>query len=477
MNRIPLGLVKIAGIVLLLVSLWALMAWYTPESFLQGNNLENLMRRTSLYGVLGVGVAFVIISGGIDLSIGSVVCFSGCLLAVLLQVSWPYAGESNVIEVDKRGTIVVSAPFEVEPNDAVWYYGGGRARNLFARVTTIEANGKTVTVTLDRPFTNDDISGNLVPLSSVVSVAGSQVSLPPETPVRSGDKVAFFHATKGQHNLSVKELAVDDGVVTVTLDREAPIDAEWHAAVQRRTAPMSVPAALVTVILAGLALGLLHGLLITRLNLQPFVVTLATLMIFRSLSRRIANDQMIGFGSDYPGLKHLGSGTWQVFGDKAMGIPWAFVVLVGVAIVAMIVLNMTVWGRHIQAVGRNEEATRFSGVNTKRTRLLAYVACSGLTALGGILFALDSGSIQPYNFGNFFELYAIAAAVLGGCTLRGGEGGIFGVIVGTALLQTLSNIILLWGIPQSLEHAVIGFVILIAVIVDELLRRFSRRRS
>jgi ribose transport system permease protein len=99
-----------------------------------------------------------------------------------------------------------------------------------------------------------------------------------------------------------------------------------------------------------------------------------------------------------------------------------------------------------------------------------------LAALGGMMFAVDANSIAPYSFGNFFELYAIAAAVLGGCSLRGGEGGIAGVIVGTALMQTLSNLIVLWKISAALELAVVGTVILLGVMADEAIKRVARRR-
>ena len=146
------------------------------------------------------------------------------------------------------------------------------------------------------------------------------------------------------------------------------------------------------------------------------------------------------------------------------------------AIVAAIFLNKTIWGRYMLALGRNEDAARYSGINTGRMTLLAYVISTLMAAIGGILFALDSNSVAPSSFGNFFELYAIAAAVLGGCSLRGGEGGILGVVVGTALMQTLYNLIVLVKISDKLEFAIIGAVILIGVIADELVKRFAARR-
>ncbi|MBT3469304.1 MAG: ABC transporter permease, partial [Opitutae bacterium] len=147
-----------------------------------------------------------------------------------------------------------------------------------------------------------------------------------------------------------------------------------------------------------------------------------------------------------------------------------------VAILAAIFLNRTIYGRYMLALGRNEEAARFSGINTDRMTIVAYIICTGLAALGGILFAIDSNSVAPSSFGNFFELYAIAAAVLGGCSLRGGEGGILGVVIGTAVMQTLYNLIVLLKISDTLEFAIIGMVILLGVIADEVIKRAVAQR-
>jgi ribose transport system permease protein len=108
--------------------------------------------------------------------------------------------------------------------------------------------------------------------------------------------------------------------------------------------------------------------------------------------------------------------------------------------------------------------------------MIAYVICTASAAAGGMLFALDSNSVSPSSFGNFFELYAIAAAVLGGCSLRGGEGTILGVIIGTAVMQILNNLILLMKISDELEFAIIGSVILLGVIGDEFVKRINARR-
>ena len=150
-------------------------------------------------------------------------------------------------------------------------------------------------------------------------------------------------------------------------------------------------------------------------------------------------------------------------------VPMPFVILIAVSIVMWVVLHRSVYGRYLFAVGRNEEAAHYSGINTNLVIGATYVLSMVLAGISGILFAFYTNSISPSNHGSFYELYGIAAAVLGGCSLRGGEGSIIGVLLGTALLQVLQNLVNLLGIPSSLNFAVMGAVILIGVTVDQVL--------
>lgn len=241
-----------------------------------------------------------------------------------------------------------------------------------------------------------------------------------------------------------------------------------------------VPALLAIAVLS-LAAGLIHGALITRLNLQPFVVTLCGLLIYRGIARWLVADKTMGYGDKrFAGLKVLVGKLSQVPGFEGLSwakhIPVAFLLMVILGIVAAIFLNKTIYGRYLLALGNNEQAARFSGINTTRMIVLAYVICAAITGFGGLLFALDYGSIQPDSFGNFYELYAIAAAVLGGCSLRGGEGSVFGIILGAALMRLLMNSISMLGIEDQLEPAVIGTVILLGVVVDVVVKRLTARR-
>ncbi len=323
---------KLWGLLVLLVTIAVVATFlsYDPGvdryTFLSGFNVENLLRRVGMFGLLSVGAAFVIVTGGIDLSIGSVVCVAGCLLPWLV-----------------RDCAVPGAP-------------------------------------------------------AVVLVVG-----------------------------------------------------------------------------ACAAIGLWQGALVVGLRLQPFVVTLCGLLLLRGLMRAFTNDQTIGFGDASAGLRWLATGRVPLAGD--FGLPAPLLVLSMVAVATAVVWQRTVWGRHLFALGRNEEAARFAGIATGRLVVLAYVACSACAGLAGCLFVLDVNSAQASSFGSFYELYAIAGAVLGGVALRGGEGAVLGVLLGAVLMQVLPNTINLLADSNRLELAVVGAVILLGAAGDEGVRRWVAWRG
>ncbi len=217
-------------------------------------------------------------------------------------------------------------------------------------------------------------------------------------------------------------------------------------------------------------LGFVHGLLITRVPLQPFIVTLCGLLIYRGLARFVANDATKGFGdgTGFNVLVNLATGN-------AGNVPAPFILMIAIAAIMWIVLHRSVYGRYIYAVGRNEEAARYSGINSKAVITSVYVVSGLLAGIAGILLAFYTNSISPSSHGNSYELYGIAAAVVGGCSLRGGEGSVIGILIGTALLQVLQNLVNMLSIPSSLNFAVIGAVILVGVIADEIVKKRSAR--
>ena len=221
------------------------------------------------------------------------------------------------------------------------------------------------------------------------------------------------------------------------------------------------PLAILAMIVAGAALGLLHGLLITQIGIQPFIVTLCGLLIYRGIARASTGDGTAGFnfGQRFETLEFLTQG-------RVWGVPNSFIAMLIIGAVMWVLLHRSVFGRYLFAVGRNEEAARFSGIPTKKVIVAAYVISGALGGLAAVYFAMYTKSVQPSSHANFYELYAIAAAVLGGCSLRGGEGSIVGVILGAMLLQVLKNLVNLLGIPSSLDFAVTGSVILLGVLAD-----------
>ena len=226
------------------------------------------------------------------------------------------------------------------------------------------------------------------------------------------------------------------------------------------------PLAIGAILLIAIAIGVFHGFLVTKMNLQSFIVTLCGLLFYRGLARYIAEDQTLGFGycTGFETLQKLTTG-------QVLGVPMPFVLLIIISFIMRVVLHRSVYGRYLFAVGRNEEAARFSGINTSLVIASSYVVSALMAGIGAILLAFYTNSISPSSHGNFYELYAIAAAVLGGCSLRGGEGSVIGIVIGAALLQVLQNLVNLLGIPSSLNFAVMGTVILIGVITDQILGR------
>lgn len=241
----------------------------------------------------------------------------------------------------------------------------------------------------------------------------------------------------------------------------------------------SSPAALSLIFLLSLAIGLVHAFLIAVVRLQPFVVTLCGLMIYRGAARWLTGDQSPGMGQ-FRELRQLA--IYRIpLGDLpwigSFELPITFLILLVVAGMAALFLNWTIYGRYLLAMGRSEQAARFTGINTRAMIFVAYTLCSLITGLAAVLFVLDTPAVQPDSYGSFYELYAIAAAVLGGCSLRGGEGSIFGVLVGAAILQLLFNSIGILGIPATLEFAIAGLVILMGAIADEAVRKLLQNRK
>jgi ribose transport system permease protein len=235
-----------------------------------------------------------------------------------------------------------------------------------------------------------------------------------------------------------------------------------------------------------LGIGLIQGLLITQLNLQPFIVTLGGMLLVRGVSQTIAQGGTLGFG-DSPFRNLADTGLFTVHGDALF--PYPLLIFILVVILAAYTLHFTVFGRYIYAIGGNRDAAEYSGIAVRKVETLTYVISAGLAGVSGICYAAYIGQMSQ-QVGIAFELYAIAAAVLGGVSLRGGEGTIVGIIIGTAIMRVINNGITMfqfpyrdanklrriWRLDTNWEFIIIGAVILIAVMLDQIVHMVQAKR-
>ena len=229
----------------------------------------------------------------------------------------------------------------------------------------------------------------------------------------------------------------------------------------------------------GITVGTMNGLLVTQLKLQPFLITLCGMFVYRGVARllggtvRRANvlEAHPEFMSSLQTLRYLVIGKDST---SELIFPAQFVLLLIFATVLGFFLHRTAYGRYWYAIGHNQLAAKYAGVHVDRERVLVYALCSTLAAFTGVLLFLDMSSVQSDNAGLGWELYAILGAVLGGCSLRGGEGTAIGMVLGAMVLPVLENLITFRGLKSDVIPAVIGLTLLFGTIVDELIRRRSR---
>ncbi|QMV44181.1 ABC transporter permease [Cohnella cholangitidis] len=222
-------------------------------------------------------------------------------------------------------------------------------------------------------------------------------------------------------------------------------------------------------LLTGALCGFVSGYAIARLGIPPFIATLAMMMIAKGLALVISGTKPIYFTDDEVFMEiSLGS----VLGDLIPGfdIPNAVLVFFLAAVIGSILLARTIVGRYNFAIGSNEEATRLSGVNVRKWKIIIYMITGVFTGLAGVLMASRLNSAQP-SLGMGYELEAIAAVVIGGTSLNGGKGTIVGTVIGALIMSVLTNGLRIMSVPQEWQTVVVGFVILLAVYADILRRR------
>ena len=234
---------------------------------------------------------------------------------------------------------------------------------------------------------------------------------------------------------------------------------------------LPVPVGILGGVLAGTLAGLVNGTVISRMKIPPFIATLGMFYIAKGLSLVISELKPIYF-NDTPAFREMTMGS--VVGNIIPGfaVPNAVFIMFGAAFIAHLILSRTILGRYTFALGSNEEATRLSGVNVASWKTAVYTLCGMFAGIGGVLMASRLNSAQP-ALGSGYELDAIAAVVIGGTSLSGGEGSILGTIIGAFLISTLTNGLRILSVPQEWQMVVTGTIVILAVFLDILRRRRS----
>ena len=242
---------------------------------------------------------------------------------------------------------------------------------------------------------------------------------------------------------------------------------------------------IIVAVTVALVVGAIQGTIITRLDLQPFIVTLGFMLLLRGVSQTIAHGGSLSLG-DAP-FRNLQNGP---FSNDNPILPWALLIFLAVGVLAAFVLHFTVFGRYLYAIGGNRAAAEYSGIPVKKLETITYMIAAGFSALAGICYAAYIGQMN-HGVGVAYELFAIAAAVLGGVSLRGGEGTIFGVVIGTSIWALIRNgfdvaqivirnasgrIVRRLTLDENWYYIVMGAVILVAIILDQIVHLMQERR-
>lgn len=232
---------------------------------------------------------------------------------------------------------------------------------------------------------------------------------------------------------------------------------------------LPVPLGVIAGLAAGAFAGLVNGLIIAKLKIPPFIATLGMLNVAKGLALVLSDLKPIYF-NDTPIFNTLAMGSLLGTLIPGFTIPNAVLILFGAAIIASLILNKTILGRYTFALGSNEEAARLSGVNVNSWKIAVYTLTGLFSGLAGVMIASRLNSAQP-ALGQGYELDAIAAAVIGGTSLSGGEGSILGTIIGAFIISTLTNGLRILSVPQEWQTVVTGGIVIVAVYLDIVRRR------
>ena len=285
----------------------------------------------------------------------------------------------------------------------------------------------------------------------------------------------FFNVTRNFAAIGIMAMGMTAVIITGGIDLSVGSVMAFVAIVAARLLEAEYPwyIAYVAGLGAGAMVGAVNGSLVAYVKLPPFVVTLGMLSIARSLAIIASENRVIyQLGPDGPIFKEIGGGQIELpwFDGGTLALSHLFVVLVVLAILTAVVLKTTAWGRYIFAIGGNEDAARLTGIPVDRIKIQAYIFCSLTAAVAALMMAGWQGSASN-GMGKTYELYVIAATVIGGANLMGGQGSVFGAFVGAALIFLIRNSLIMFGIDANWYDMFVGLFIILAVLLERIRAR------
>jgi ribose transport system permease protein len=399
--------------------------------FLSSANFSDVLRQVANVGVMSIGMTLVIITAGIDLSVGSIMGFGSVLTAILLTTAGANPAAYAALGLDAISLFVL-----VFTGLGLWSKArAGRGANSMRAASTGSIAGaapSSATVSADKAA------------NAAVAAHAANAARAARTP---------HHVPQTSTG---RPLRIALAVLVAVL-------ACAFAAHQLPT-KVSLWNVLWMVPLAGLAIGALNGVIITRGGMQPFIVTLAAMVGVMGVARLIAGQDTAVY-SIYSGtnattdIESLRALLWGV-----LPVPALFFLVI--ALIADFVLNRTVFGKYLYAIGGNEKCARISGLKVDRNKIAAYAVSGMLSALVGVLYAAQYRQGKA-DAGMGWELDAIAAVVIGGTSLMGGVGRIAGTVAGVLIFGFLGNILLLNNIDSNTQLVLKGVIIVVAVFVQQ----------
>ena len=255
----------------------------------------------------------------------------------------------------------------------------------------------------------------------------------------------------GGIDLSVGSLVALSSVIATIIIRD-------NGGVSASTSTVTV--AFLVAVLAAAAAGAFNGIMVAAFQLPPFIVTLAMMLIARGLAKRLSEFQSIN--AVPPSFRWLGNGS-------SFNVPNAILLMVALYLLTHFIMSRSVFGRHLYAIGGNAQASRLSGISVKKTTMIVYIICGALAGLGGILVSSRLNAGDP-KYGTMYELEVISAVVVGGTSLMGGEGRMFGTLIGAFIIAVIRNGMNLMGVHSDSQEIVLGAVLLLAVLLDHIKR-------